>query len=146
MAEETATDASQEISQRLVTVIMNVTATIAMTIPITILAVSGSPNMSVPTRIAVIGSNTPRTDAFVAPMFREATANVAVETTVGNRASPNRLNQSVPVVMHEVSSVPEYRILPRKTKVPTTRVQQVSNEFDMEAMALLRLMMTMKRA
>lgn len=45
------------------------------------------PNISVPTRIAVIGSNTPSTEALVAPIFRVAIANVAVETMVGNIAN-----------------------------------------------------------
>lgn len=62
---------------RLVTVIMNVTATMATEIPIMILVVSGSPNTSVPTTIAVIGSNTPSTEALVAPMLRDAMARVA---------------------------------------------------------------------
>ena len=84
---------------RLVTVIMNVTATMAMEIPTMIFVVSGSPNISVPTTMAVMGSKTPRTDALVAPMFREAMARVAVETMVGNRASPTRLSQSAPVVI-----------------------------------------------
>ena len=75
---------------RLVTVIMNVTATMATEIPIMILVVSGSPNTSVPTTIAVIGSNTPSTEALVAPMLRDAMARVAVETMVGSKASPKR--------------------------------------------------------
>ena len=46
---------------------MNVTATMAMPIPATMLVVSASPNISVPTNMAVMGSNTPNTEALVAP-------------------------------------------------------------------------------
>ena len=59
----------------------------AMTMPITMFEVNGSPNISVATRMAVIGSNTPSTEALVAPIFRVAIANVAVETMVGNIAN-----------------------------------------------------------
>ena len=58
---------------------MNVTDTMAMVMPMTILDVKGSPNTRVPTRMAVTGSKTPNTDAFVAPILRVATASVAVE-------------------------------------------------------------------
>ena len=75
---------------RLVTKIINVTAIMAIRIPITILGVSGSPKISVPIRIAVIGSNTPNTEAFVAPILRVAMAKVAVDTMVGNIAKPMR--------------------------------------------------------
>ena len=61
--------------------------------------VKGSPNISVPIRIAVIGSNTPNTEALVAPIFRVAMANVAVETMVGKRAKPAKFSQSPPVVI-----------------------------------------------
>ena len=40
----------------------------AMPMPRTIFVVKGSPNISVPTRMAVIGSKTPSTEAFVAPL------------------------------------------------------------------------------
>ena len=60
-------------------VIMNVMATIDITMPTTMLVVSASPKTTVPTRMAVTGSKTPSTDALVAPMFRVATASVAVE-------------------------------------------------------------------
>ena len=56
----------------------------AMPIPKRMFVVKGSPNISVPIRIAVIGSNTPNTEALAAPIFRVAMANVAVETIVGN--------------------------------------------------------------
>ena len=42
--------------------------------PAIMFAVSASPKSKVPTRIAVIGSNTPNTEALVAPMFLVATA------------------------------------------------------------------------
>ena len=106
---------------RFVTVIMNVTATIAMEIPTMIFVVSGSPNMTVPTTMAVIGSKTPRTDAFVAPILRDAMAKVAVETIVGNSARPIRLSQSVPVVIPAVMAVPEKMIFPMNTIAPTVR-------------------------
>ena len=64
--------------------------------------VKGSPNISVPIRIAVIGSNTPSTEALVAPIFRVAMANVAVETMVGNRAKPTKFSQSPLVVIPPV--------------------------------------------
>ena len=60
-----------------------------------------------------------RTDALVAPMFREAIARVAVETMVGNRASPTRLSQSAPVVIPAVMAVSELMIFPRNTIAPT---------------------------
>lgn len=104
---------------RLVTVIMNVTATMAMEMPTMMLVVSGSPNISVPTMMAVMGSNTPSTEALVAPMLREAMARVAVETMVGSRASPTRLSQSAPVVIPAVIAVSELRIFPIKTIAPT---------------------------
>ncbi len=47
--------------------------------PTTIFVVNASPKTRVPTRIAVIGSNTPSMEAFVAPMLRVAMANVAVD-------------------------------------------------------------------
>ena len=104
---------------RFVTVIINVTATIAIEIPTMIFVVSGSPNITVPTTIAVIGSNTPSTEAFVAPMLREAMASVAVETMVGNSASPTRFSQSIPVVIPAVMAVSELMIFPMKTTAPT---------------------------
>lgn len=64
-------------------------------IPIIILVVIGSPNITAPMRIAVIGSNTPNTDAFVGPIFLDAIAKVAVETIVGRTASPTRYNKAV---------------------------------------------------
>ena len=101
---------------------MNVTATIDMPIPNTMLALSGSPNISVPTRIAVIGSNTPSTEALVAPMLREAMARVAVETIVGSSASPKRHSHAVLPSMPAVIVVCDRAILPRNTIDPTIRV------------------------
>ena len=65
-------------------------AAIEIIIPTIMPVVSGSLNTSVPISIAVIGSKTPRTDALVAPIFRVATAKVAVDTMVGSRARPMR--------------------------------------------------------
>ena len=58
--------------------------------PTTMLVVSGSPNITVPTRMAVMGSKTPSTEAFVAPILRVAIASVAVETIVGSNAKPTK--------------------------------------------------------
>ena len=78
---------------------MNVTAAVAIVMPIIMLAVRASPKTIVPTRMAVIGSNTPSTEAFVAPMFLVATARVAVETIVGRIANPIRFAQSAHPLM-----------------------------------------------
>ena len=94
----------------------------AIRIPVTILVVSVSPNAIVPTRMAVMGSNTPSTEAFVAPMLRVAMASVAVETMVGNRASPKRFihapHPSIPVVM----GVGDMQIFVKKMMAPTVSV------------------------
>ena len=84
---------------RFVKAIMNVTAAVAIVMPIIMLAVRASPKTIVPTRMAVIGSNTPSTEAFVAPMFLVATARVAVETIVGRIANPIRFAQSAHPLM-----------------------------------------------
>ena len=101
--------------------IINVTATIEIRIPATMLVVSASPKTNVPTRIAVIGSKTPNTEAFVAPMFLVAIAKVAVETIVGRTASPMRLTQAVPPSSPVILSAPEREHLMKNTTVPTTR-------------------------
>ena len=93
----------------------------AMPIPKRMFVVKGSPNISVPIRIAVIGSNTPNTEALAAPMFRVAMANVAVETMVGNRAKPSKFSQSLLVVMPAVIAVSEKDILPMNTIAPIVR-------------------------
>lgn len=48
--------------------IINTTAATQMAMPNAILSVMDSPNRSVPIRMAVSGSKTPRTDVFVGPM------------------------------------------------------------------------------
>ncbi len=83
--------------------------------------VSASPKISVPTRIAVIGSKTPRTEAFVAPIFLVAIARVDVETIVGRIASPMRLTHANSPSSPVVSSVPESEHLVKNTTVPTSR-------------------------
>ena len=93
----------------------------AMPMPRRMLVVKGSPNISVPTRIAVIGSNTPSTEALVAPIFLVAMANVAVETMVGNRAKPTRFSQSQPVVIPAEIAVSEKDILAKNIIAPTVR-------------------------
>ena len=74
---------------------------------------------SVPTRIAVMGSKTPKTEAFVAPIFRVAMAKVAVETMVGRMASPKMLSQSPTEVIPAVTGLPESTSLPKKMIAPT---------------------------
>ena len=106
---------------RLVTIIIKVTATIEIRMPVMMFAVSSSPKTNVPTRIAVIGSKTPKTEAFVAPMFLEAIAKDAVDTIVGRTARPMRLIQAIPPSSPATSSVPESEHLVRKTTVPTSR-------------------------
>ena len=83
--------------------------------------VSASPKTNVPTRIAVIGSKTPNTEAFVAPMFLVAIAKVAVDTIVGRTASPMRLIQAIPPSSPVMSSAPDIEHLVKKTTVPTSR-------------------------
>ena len=96
-------------------------AAMAMMMPTTMFVVNASPKTSVPTRIAVIGSNTPKTDAFVAPIFRVDKANVAVETTVGRRANPIKFSQSIPLSMPVVMSESELKIFIKKTSAPAQR-------------------------
>ena len=83
--------------------------------------VSASPKTTVPTRIAVIGSKTPNTEALVAPMFLEEIARVAVDTIVGRTARPMRLIQAIAPSSPDMSSVPESEHLVRKTTVPISR-------------------------
>ena len=85
----------------------------------TIFEVSASPNTRVPTRMAVTGSKTPRTEAFVAPMFLVATARVAVDTMVGKMARPTRLIHAFAPSIPFISSVPEDRLFVKKTAAPT---------------------------
>ena len=109
-------------SYRFVAEIINVTAITEILIPNMMLVVSGSPNTRVPTSIAVIGSNTPSTDALVAPILRVAMARVAVETRVGNNASPIRLSQSWLVDIPAVIGVSANMICAKNTIDPTIRV------------------------
>ena len=53
-----------------------------------------SPKTRVPIRMAVRGSNTPITEALVAPMILVEAARVAVEMTVGMTASRMRLSHN----------------------------------------------------
>lgn len=106
------------ITYRFVAAIMNVTAAVAIKIPIIMFAVSASPKTSVPTRIAVTGSNTPSTEAFVAPMFLVAIASIAVDTMVGRIASPTRLPQAEYPSIPVVTPPSESKILPRKMIAP----------------------------
>ena len=70
---------------------MKIIAAIVMNMPVTTFRVMLSPKAIAPTRMAVTGSNTPRTEALVAPIILVAMARVAVDTIVGNMASPARL-------------------------------------------------------
>lgn len=56
--------------------------------PAVIVDVSGSQKAKVPIRMAVIGSKTPSTAVFVAPILRVEMAIVRVEIIVGIIASP----------------------------------------------------------
>jgi hypothetical protein len=94
----------------LVRAIINVTATIEIVMPKTIFVVNGSWNISVPINMAVIGSKTPNTEAFVAPILRVAMASDAVETMVGSRANPAKLSQSTYSVIPNVMAVSETMI------------------------------------
>ena len=89
--------------------------------PKTIFVVNGSWNISVPINMAVIGSKTPSTEAFVAPILRVAIASDAVETMVGSRANPAKLSQSILSVIPVVIATLESIVLPRKTNAPTVR-------------------------
>lgn len=102
--------------------ITNETAIIEIMIPVIMFHVSGSPNIMVPTRIAVTGSNTPSTDALVAPILRVATARVDVETIVGNKASPKRLAHAAAPEMPLNTGFPVIMILEAKTIAPISRV------------------------
>ena len=97
-----------------VVIIINITATIEIVIPIIMLLVSGSPNTKVPTRIAVIGSKTSKTEALVAPIFLVATASVAVDIIVGKMARQTKLTQSSPVSMPVIMSAPEIMSFTKK--------------------------------
>ena len=101
--------------------IINVTATTEIKMPVMMFVVSASPNTTVPTRIAVIGSKTPKTEAFVAPIFLVAIAKVAVETIVGRIASPMRLIHDIPPSSPVKSSAPDNEHLVKKTIVPVNR-------------------------
>ena len=93
-----------------------------MQMPTMMFVVSGSANIIVPTRIAVIGSNTPSTDAFVAPILRVAIARVAVDTMVGSSAKPIKFSHAVLPSIPAVIAVLESTIFPRNTVVPTAKV------------------------
>ena len=108
-----------QVGYLLVDIIIKVMASIAIIIPMTMLFVRVSPKTRVPTKIAVIGSNTPSTDAFVAPMFRVATANVAVDMMVGRMARQTKLSQSRLQSMPVIISVPEMAVRSRNTVAPT---------------------------
>ena len=94
----------------------------AIAIPITIVGVSGSPKATVPTKIAVMGSNTPNTEAFVAPILRVATARVAVDIIVGRTASQSSDSHAFTPLMPLVRGTSEIRVPIQKTTEPTKSV------------------------
>ena len=102
--------------------IIKITADIDSAMPITMCVVICSLNANAPARIAVMGSNTLNTDAFVAPILRVDIANVEVETIVGKIANPNKFSQAVlpsrPVVIVLLLKI----ICVRKTTEPTIMV------------------------
>lgn len=74
---------------------MKTIATIVKMAPITIQRLIGSPITATPTAIAVMGSVTPKTDAFVGPINRVAQANAPVDTIVGKSANPSKFQIAV---------------------------------------------------
>lgn len=73
---------------------MNSTAAMQMAMPIRILGVIGSANISVPTSMPVSGSNTPKTAVFVGPIKRVDIEMVSMEIIVGKIAKPMRFRTS----------------------------------------------------
>lgn len=125
---------------------MNVIAIIEIKIPTMMFVVIGSPKTNAPTSIAVIGSNTPRTDAFVAPIFLVAIANVAVETIVGSMASPMRLSHAILFTKPLVISTSDIISFIKNTTEPTLNVYKVKRLLDMFLMVLLLFIMTINIA
>lgn len=98
---------------------MKVMAAMVRTMPMMTLVVTGSPNAIAPTRMAVTGSNTPRTEALVAPISLVATASVAVETMVGNTARPSRLSHAAGPAIPSVREWPSDTAIAKNTTDPT---------------------------
>jgi hypothetical protein len=71
--------------------------------------------------MAVIGSKTPNTEALVAPIFRVAMANEAVETIVGNIARPMRFPHADAPSKPAITSTSEETILQKKMTAPVSR-------------------------
>ena len=67
------------------------------------------------------GSNTPITEALVAPMLRVAIANVAVETMVGSNASHTRFIQAMAQDIPCVNAVAAVMLRTKNTAAPTER-------------------------
>ena len=86
------------------------------------LVVIGSLKANAPAKIAVIGSNTLSTDAFVAPILRVEMANVDVDIIVGRIANPNKLIQAVLLSRPVVMGLPQKMIRARKIVEPTIMV------------------------
>ena len=77
---------------------MKRTAARQRVMPMTMRVVMGSRKSSVPIRMAVTGSNTPRIAVRVGPMLRVAMARVSREIMVGNMARPVRLSADFQVL------------------------------------------------
>ena len=77
---------------------MKRTAARQRVMPMTMRGVMGSRKSSVPMRMAVMGSNTPRMAVRVGPMWRVAMARVNSEIMVGNMARPVRLSADFQVL------------------------------------------------
>lgn len=90
---------------------MKMMAAMAMEMPTMMLVVMGSLKAIVPTMMAVIGSKTPSTDAFVAPILRVDSASVAVEMMVGKMARPTKQNHADEPLMPVVKSLGDRSVL-----------------------------------
>ena len=90
---------------------MKMMAAMAMEMPTMMLVVMGSLKAIVPTMMAVIGSKTPSTDAFVAPILRVERASVAVDMMVGSTASPSRHHHADASLMPVVKTLGDSRVL-----------------------------------
>ena len=69
-----------------------------------------------------MGSNTPSTEALVAPIFLVEIASVAVETMVGKIASPTKLSQSMLVSIPVVRLASDIAFFEKKMMDPTESV------------------------
>ena len=101
--------------------IIKTMAAIVRAIPMMMLTVMLSPNANAPTSMAVTGSNTPSTEAFVAPIRRVDAASVAVDIMVGRIARQTRLVQDVHPDIPCINGCPAVRICMKKHNDPARR-------------------------